>query len=348
MTPLRIALLGSGAVTNVLYRPVLQEVRNEIELVGVADLNRQSAEPLLKEFPSAKLFTNYHPMLEQLRPDAVIVALPHFLHKPASIDALRMGIHVFCEKPMAISSEECDQIEAVVRETGGVFCVNLLRRWFPAVQEIKRMVDARALGALTSFEASEGAPYDWPAMSFSFFDRKVSGGGVLMDSGVHTLDLLQWWLGPIEVTEFLDDAAANGVECDCVAELQAGLSASARGSLRMSRSVELPNVYRLQFERGWIEWDHDDGTRFRFSSTGQSTGQTMEERTSVAAEVKCDARWASGGRFTLALAEQLRAFARACRGQSAAGLVLADEARKSVDIITRCYIRRKELVIAGE
>jgi len=159
-----------------------------------------------------------------------------------------------------------------------------------------------------------------------------------MDSGVHTLDLLQWWLGPIDVVEFLDDAAANGVECDCVAELHA---IGARGSLRMSRSVELPNVYRLQFERGWIEWDHDDGTRFRFCSTGQSMdGQTVE------AEVKCDARWASGGRFTFALAEQLRAFARACRGQSAAGLVLAGEARKSVDIITNCYSKRKELVIA--
>lgn len=345
MTPFRIAVLGSGAVTNVLYRPVLHEIRDDIELVGVADLNRQSAEQLLKEFPSAKFFTDFHPMLEQLRPDAVIVALPHFLHKPASIEALRMGIHVFCEKPMAISSEECDQIEATVSETGGVFCVNLLRRWFPAVQEIKRMVDARALGALTSFEASEGAPYGWPAMSFSFFDRRISGGGVLMDSGVHTLDLLQWWLGPIEVIEFLDDAATNGVECDCVAELQAGLSGeSARGSLRMSRSVELPNVYRLQFERGWIDWDHDDATRFRFSSTGQTT----DERTTVAAEVKCEARWASGGRFTFALAEQLRAFARACRGQSTAGLVLAGEARKSVDIIARCYSQRKELVIAGE
>jgi predicted dehydrogenase len=339
MTPFRIAVLGSGAVTNVLYRPVLQEVSDEIELVGVADLNRQSAEALLKEFPSATFFTEYHLMLQQLRPDAVIVALPHFLHRPASIDALRMGIHVFCEKPMAISSEECDQIEAVVRETGGVFCVNLLRRCFPSVQEIKRMIDARAMGALTGFEITDGAPYGWPAMSFSFFDRKISGGGVLMDSGVHTLDLLQWWLGPIEVVEFLDDATANGVECDCIAELQAG---EARGSLRMSRSVELPNVYRLQFERGWIEWDHDDGTRFRFSSTGQNTGG----QTTVEAEVKCEARWANGGRFTFALAEQLRAFARACRGQSGAGLVLAGEARKSVDIITNCYSRRKELVIA--
>jgi predicted dehydrogenase len=333
MTPLRVALLGSGAVTNLLYRPVLQEIRNEIELVGVADLNRQSAEQLLKEFPSAKFFTDYHPMLEQLRPDAVIVALPHFLHKPASLEALRMGIHVFCEKPMAITSEECDQIQAAVRETGRVFCINLFRRWFPSVQEIKRMVDAHVLGALTSFEATEGAPYGWPAMSFSFFDRKISGGGVLMDSGVHTLDLLQWWLGPIEVVEFFDDVAANGVECDCVAELQAG---GARGSLRMSRSVELPNVYRLQFERGWIEWKHDDGTRFHFSSDGQ---------TIVEAEVKCEAPWASGGRFTLALAGQLRAFARACRGQSAAGLVLAGEARKSVDIIRNCYRKREELVI---
>jgi predicted dehydrogenase len=336
MTPFRIAVLGSGAVTNVLYRPVLKELQDEIELVGMADLNLKNAEPLLQEFPSAKFFTDYPSMLEQLRPDAVIVALPHFLHKPASVDALRMGISVFCEKPMAISSVECDQIETTVQETGQVFCVNLLRRRFPSVQEIKRLVDSRGLGALTSFEATEGAPYGWPAMSFSFFDRKISGGGVLMDSGVHTLDLLQWWLGPIEVVQFLHDAAPNGVECDCVVELHAQ---GARGSLRMSRSVELPNLYRLQFERGWIEWDYDDGTRFRFSSNGQTT---------VEATVKCEARWASGRRFTLALAEQLRAFARACRGQSAPGLVLAAEARKSVDIITHCYSKRQELVIASE
>ena len=155
-----------------------------------------------------------------------------------------------------------------------------------------------------------------------------------MDSGVHTLDLLRWWLGQIEVVEFLDDAAPNGVECDCVAEL---CVAGARGTLRMSRSVEMPNVYRLEFERGWIEWDHDDATRFRFSSDGQTT---------IDAAVKCDARWAGGSRFTFALAEQLRDFARACRGQSAAELVLASEARKSVDIITRCYSQRKELAIA--
>lgn len=334
MTPFRVAVLGSGAVTNVLYRPALQEVRDEIELVGVADLNRQSAEQLLQEFPSANFFTDYHPMLQELHPDAVIVALPHFLHKSASVDALRMGIHVFCEKPMAISSEECDQIEAAVRETECVFCVNLFRRRFPSVQEIKRMTTSGALGALTSFEITDGAPYGWPAMSFSFFDRSISGGGVLMDSGVHALDLLQWWLGPIEVGEFLDDAAPNGVECDCVAELYAG---GARGSLRMSRSVQLPNVYRLQFERGWIEWNHDDGTRFRFSSDGQTT---------VEAKVKCEARWASGSRYTFVLAQQLRAFARACRGHSAAGLVLAGEARKSVDIIVRCYNKRKELAIA--
>ncbi len=59
MKPFRVAVLGSGAVTNVLYLPALREVRNEIDLAGVAELNRQSAEPLLKEFPSAKFFADY-------------------------------------------------------------------------------------------------------------------------------------------------------------------------------------------------------------------------------------------------------------------------------------------------
>ena len=60
MTLLRVAVLGSGAVTNVLTGPRYKNVRDEIELVGVADLNRQSAEQLLKEFPSAKFYTDYH------------------------------------------------------------------------------------------------------------------------------------------------------------------------------------------------------------------------------------------------------------------------------------------------
>jgi predicted dehydrogenase len=336
MTPFRIAVLGSGAVTNVLYLPALQQLRDEIELVGVADLNRQSAEPMLKQFPSAKFFADYKPMLQEIRPDAVIVALPHFLHKPVSVEALSMGIHVFGEKPMAVNSAECDEIELAAQKSGRIFCVNLLRRRFPSVQEIRRMVASGALGALTSFEITEGAPYGWPAMSFSFFDRRISGGGVLMDSGVHALDLLQWWLGPLKVDEYFDDTSpeGNGVECDCIAELTAG---SARGSLRMSRSVQLPNIYRLQFERGWIEWDHDDGTRFRFSSDMQTT---------VEATVKCDPKLAGGSRYTYILAQQLQTFARACRGGSTAGLVEAAEARKSVDIITRCYSQRKELAIA--
>ena len=247
---LRVAILGCGAVANVIYCPALQEVQADLELAGAADLNRESAQSLLKKFPQAKFFGDYRQMLAELRPDAAIVALPHSFHKTASIDAMRLGIDVFCEKPMAMNSAECDEIEKLVGETGRVFTVNMFRRLFPSVKEIKRMIDVGALGAALAFEITEGGPYGWPAMSFSFFDRKIAGGGVLMDSGVHTLDLLQWLLGEIRVVEFFDDAVADGVECDCVANLTAG---NAQGSLRMSRSVTMPNIYRMEFERGWIE-----------------------------------------------------------------------------------------------
>jgi len=331
---LRVAILGCGAVANVLYCAALKEVQADLELVGAGDLNRDSARTLLQEFPRAKYFSDYREMLEELRPDAAIVALPHAFHKTASLDAMRLGIDVFCEKPMAMNSAECDEIEPVVDETGRVFTVNMFRRLFPSLSEIKRMIDAGALGAAHTFEITEGGPYGWPAMSFSFFDRKIAGGGVLMDSGVHTLDLLQWLLGETRVVEFFDDASENGVECDCVANLTAG---RAQGTLRMSRSVTMPNVYRMEFERGWIEWDHDDAVRFRFCVAGGEV---------VNAEVQCDPRWSSGARFTYALAQQLRNFARACRRESAGDVVTAGEARKSVDTITDCYSKRRQLVIS--
>lgn len=331
---LRVAILGCGAVANVIYRPVLKEVQADLELVGAADLNEESGQNLLKEFPQGKFFCDYRQMLAELRPDAAIVALPHAFHKIASVDAMRLGIDVFCEKPMAMNSAECDEIERVVSETGRVFTVNMFRRLFPSVREIKRMIDTGALGAARAFEIAEGGPYGWPAMSFSFFDRKIAGGGVLMDSGVHTLDLLQWLLGETRVVEFFDDASAGGVECDCVANLTAG---NAQGSLRMSRSVTMPNVYRLEFERGWIEWDHDDGSRFRFCVAGGEV---------VNAEVQCDPLWSSGARFIYALGQQLRNFARACRRESAEDVVTAAEARKSVDTITLCYANRSQLVMS--
>jgi predicted dehydrogenase len=331
---LRVAILGCGAVTNVLYCSALKKVQGDLDLIGAADLNRDSAQGLLKEFPRAKFFGNYRQMLAELRPDAAIVALPHSFHKTASIDAMRLGIDVFCEKPMAMNSAECDEIESVAGETGRVFTVNMFRRLFPSLKEIKRVIDAGALGVARTFEITEGAPYGWPAMSFSFFDRKIAGGGVLMDSGVHTLDLIQWLLGEIRVVEFLDDASADGVECDCMANLMAG---NARGSLRMSRSVTMPNVYRLEFERGWIEWDHDDGVRFRFC---------VDDGEVLKSEVQCDPRWSSGGRFVYALSQQLRNFARACRREPAENVVTAAEARKSVDTITHCYSNRTQLVIS--
>ncbi len=331
---LRVAILGCGAVANVIYCPALKEVEADLELVGAADLNPQNAQTLLKEFPHAKFFGDYRQMLAEMRLDAAIVALPHAFHKTASIDAMRLGIDVFCEKPMAMNSAECDEIERVVSETGRVFTVNMFRRLFPSLKEIKRMIDAGALGSARAFEITEGGPYGWPAMSFSFFDRKIAGGGVLMDSGVHTLDLLQWLMGDIRVVEFFDDALADGVECDCVANLAAG---SAQGWLRMSRSVTMPNVYRLEFERGWIEWDHDDAICFRFAVAGGDV---------VNAEVQCDPRWNSGSRFIYALAQQLRNFARACRREPAENVVTAAEARKSVDTITHCYSNRSQLVIS--
>ena len=329
---LRVAILGCGAVTNVIYRPALKEVQADLELVGAADLNPDNGHSLLKEFPQGEFFCDYRQMLAELRPDAAIVALPHAFHKTASVDAMRLGIDVFCEKPMAMNSTECEEIERTVSKTGRVFTVNMFRRLFPSVKEIKRMIDADAFGAARAFEITEGGPYGWPAMSFSFFDRKIAGGGVLMDSGVHTLDLLQWLLGEIRVVEFFDDASADGVECDCVANLTAG---KAQGSLRMSRSVTMPNVYRLEFERGWIEWDHDDAVHFRLCVAGGNV---------VNAEVQCDPRWNSGARFIYALAQQLRNFARACRREPAENVVTASEARKSVDTITVCYANRSQLV----
>jgi predicted dehydrogenase len=111
------------------------------------------------------------------------------------------------------------------------------------------------LGEVVSFDFREGSIFNWPAQSDSFFRKDIAGGGVLMDIGVHALDLLIWWLG--EPKEFsCEDDAAGGVEANCCIKLK--FEKGFEGSIRLSRDCLLANRYFIKCEKGWLGWNVGD------------------------------------------------------------------------------------------
>lgn len=266
MTPLgreklRIAMVGCGAVAHAHVPVVLESDRSEVSLC--VDRSLERARELSKKYGVGEAISDYSEIPGQA--DAAILALPHHLHARAAVELLRRGVHVLVEKPMAVTTSECDQMIAAARESRSTLAVGLTSRWFGVAQRVKRLLDEGVIGRVTSFDVREGHVYRWPVAS-DFTFRRETGGGVLADTGAHVLDLLLWWLGDFESVDYRDDDH-GGVEADC--ELELRLSNGACGVVEMSRTRELRNTWLLVGEKGTLEVER------RWASTVRLDGQTL-------------------------------------------------------------------------
>lgn len=171
------------------------------DLVAVCDVDEGKLQRAERELGVRSLYTDYRRMLDDGRLDGVVVALPNDLHMPVAVDALQAGLHVLVEKPMARTPEECDRMIEAARRSGKVLMVGLNNRFRPDVKAVKKAIDRGEIGevyhAQTAWLRRDGIPGGW------FRDVRRSGGGPLIDLGVHMLDLtlyLMGWPRPLAVS----------------------------------------------------------------------------------------------------------------------------------------------------
>ncbi|MCH6255088.1 Gfo/Idh/MocA family oxidoreductase [Puniceicoccaceae bacterium K14] len=173
----------------------------DAEIVGLADVNPDLLAETGKRFEVEALFSDYREMLDSVKPDLVTVALPNFLHEEVVVDALDSGSHVLCEKPLAMKLEQGERMREAAIRAGRQLGVNLSYRFTPAGRALKALVDDGFLGeayhAYTRWTRCDG----FPKFGGWFGQKKLSGGGPLIDLGVHRIDLAMWLMGsPTPVT----------------------------------------------------------------------------------------------------------------------------------------------------
>ena len=262
--------------------------------------------------------------------DAAIVALPHHLHAPASIELLEAGKHVLVEKPMAITSVECDAMIAAAKRGEASLTVGQMRRFCPAVAAAKLLLSKNLIGPVRRFEILEGNVYDWPVASDFFFRKKTAGGGVLMDTGAHTFDMLLWMFGDVADLEYRDDAF-GGVEADC--EVSLTMANGVEGYVELSRTRNLPTELLIEGERGRMIVAY---------KTDQLTLEIDGERLPPFTMPTTDADGQAVSIWQFMIAQQLDNWVRSIQGCGTA-LVPGEEGRKVVDFIERCYANRRPL-----
>lgn len=174
-------------------------------LTAVADSDEGRARAAAARYDAAQWFTNYEQMLEVPGIRAVAIVTPNYLHAPMTIAAARAGKHVLVIKPMALTLEEADaMLEAA--EAGRVqIMVPFHRRFLPEFQRARELIQAGAIGRvyLVVTQFSHFGPYEYfGAVSEWYFSRERSGGGALLDLGVHDADLITWLTGRRAVSVF--------------------------------------------------------------------------------------------------------------------------------------------------
>ncbi|RCW42243.1 Gfo/Idh/MocA family protein [Paenibacillus prosopidis] len=201
MSKVRIGMIGTGGISHLHARQLLE--LDEAEITAIADPNPDSRDSFVSKFElqDVKQFDDYKEMLAQADMDAAIICSPHTLHFYQAMDVLESGCHVLIEKPMTCSSEEAEQLIAAAEQAGKLLQVSYQRHFQPEFLYIRQAIADGLIGKLTSINAS--LYQEWKQMTTGTWRQvpELSGGGMLMDSGSHIVDVLLWTTGmtPVEV-----------------------------------------------------------------------------------------------------------------------------------------------------
>lgn len=180
--------MGRGHLEGYLRAP-------NAEVIGIADLNEARLKECKERYNIENAFTNYHDLLKLKKLDAVSIAVPNFLHKPITIDALEAGKHVLVEKPMALNAKEGQEMLDTAKKRGLKLMLQFNNRYRGDVQMIKKYVEAGDFGDIYFAKTGWVRRRGIPGAGGWFTTKAQSGGGPMIDLGVHVIDMTMYMMG---------------------------------------------------------------------------------------------------------------------------------------------------------
>jgi predicted dehydrogenase len=194
----KIGMIGAGGWPNVMHLPALAAC-SHANVVAIFDVVPQLTQAAAQKYNIPHAFADYHELLDSGVCEAVIVATPNDTHYQVVMDALEHGLHVMCEKPLALNYAQAAEMAAKAAERGLITCVPFTYRYMPSTRYLKHLIDEGYLGRPYHLHmryyggfAREPGQYQWR------WDVKRAGSGALGDVGSHFLHLAEWFNGPVE------------------------------------------------------------------------------------------------------------------------------------------------------
>jgi predicted dehydrogenase len=232
MRRVRFGIVGAGAIAQG-YAQAFQTC-DEAEVIAVADVRKDAAAALAEPF-GCPSFASHQEMAEGSNPEAVLVCTPPASHPEICLRFIEGKVHVLCEKPFAVNVAETERVLEAARKKGVTITMASKFRYVPDVVEAKRIVDAGILGDIVQFENAFAARVDMSNRWNS--DPAISGGGVLIDNGTHSLDLARYFLGPLAEVLAIEGARRPGLEVEDTVSVFVRSKKGVIGTIELSWTI---------------------------------------------------------------------------------------------------------------
>lgn len=313
---LNFGIVGAGGIAQA-YAQAFQGCETA-RLVAVADVRAQAAQALaLAQTFECQSFDSFAAMADQVQLDAVVVCTPPDTHHDICLYFLERKIHVLCEKPLSIDSASAQRMLNAARQAGVILTMASKFRYVEDVMRAKQLVMSGVLGEIILFENAFTSHVDMSSRWNS--NPAMSGGGVLIDNGTHSVDLMRYFLGPLADVQVVEGKRSQGLEVEETVRIYVRSVGGVMGSIDLSWSLnkELESYISIYGSEGTINVGWKE-SKYRLVS---------------------DSDWVvfgQGYQKVQAFRCQLDNFARAIKGEEPL-LITAQDALASVEVIEAAY-----------
>jgi predicted dehydrogenase len=221
--PVRIGLIGAGFIADAGHMPGIA-AHPEAEAIVACDFDQARLAQFAEKWQIPRTVETWQELLETPGLDAVSVCLPNALHAEVTQAALNKGLAVMCEKPMALTTADADDMVLTSVRTGKMLAIKVHNRYRRSCLKAQEIIASGVLGDIYHAEVRSYRRSGIPGIGSWFTQRKLAGGGALADCGIHPLDAACWLLGSPKV------ATVSGITSDRIGKLAAAGKPSVAGA----------------------------------------------------------------------------------------------------------------------
>ncbi len=246
---IRIGMVGAGAIAQAYAQAFTQS--DHAELVAVVDVRQEAADAVASS-NHCKAVTDYTKLCDAVDVDAVLICTPPATHPEICVHFLEKGIHVLCEKPLAVNMESALEMVAAAEKSNAKFTMASKFRYVEDVKKAKAIISSGILGELILFENTFAGHVDmrqrWNA------NPEISGGGVMIDNGTHSLDVARYLLGPLAEIQAVEGRRIQDLPVEDTVRIFARTQNGVMASIDLSWSLnkQLPDYISIYGSQGTI------------------------------------------------------------------------------------------------